>query len=611
MKCIYLLLFLEFILPISLKAQSISSFDSLQTAFSRATSDTAKLRILFADRPMKYMGNSDGLLQLYQKGYMLAKQNNDKVARFKAIHYTALTYMYGKLDEEVAYKWLQKALVEATATKNNLFIGTVYYAMGIIHDHQGNRDEMYKAFYRSADYIEKAPDPVVGPFNALSVTLENDKKWEEQLSINKRMVALMERTKAPLTQLVIAYDALVNALRHFPNRKQEFAYYRNKTLTTIDSVPMSAITPDVLLIISAICHKYNRSDLAINYAQQILNWGDKNGDLTSKCLANSFLSEVYEEQKNYQLALKYSRQFHILDTQHIESRLKDDAGKKIIQAQAKHDIALKQNEVERQQLYTYWSIAVAVLVIMLSIAIYYIYRREQARKAEFQQLNATKDKLFAILSHDLRSPVGALENNVMLTNWGALTQDEFVETTQNLGQEIRQVRTMLDNVLHWSISQLGGMKPHPKTTFVLPIIEAEIKLLHASAQAKGIKMTSLVAPEAQLMVDSNHLAIIIRNLLQNAIKFTPTQGEISIKSAEKGKQFQLEIKDTGIGISQEQLRKLFTINESSSHQGTSQEKGTGLGLVLVKELVVANKGTIEIKSEIGKGCTCSITFQQS
>lgn len=593
---------------VAVNAQELKDFAHMKTAFTKATSDTAKLRMLFTKGPMTYMSHPNELLELYQQGYDIAKRQNDKSARFKALHYKALTYMYGKSNEKEAYQWLQKALIEAQSANNNLFIGWVYYAMGIIHHHQGNRQEMYKAFYQSVSYLEKAPDPVTGPFLSLSQNLDDDKKWDDQLSINIRMVALMEKTKVPVKEKLTAYNSLVDALKHFPNQKKDFTYFRQKALTLLDSIPPSGLNPNDLLIIASIFHKFERSDLAINQAQKVVNWVKNDGFLPEKGLAHKFLSELYYEQKKYQKAIDHLKQYQLIEIEQVKNRLKDDAGKQIIKAQAESDLALKQNEIEKQQLYTYLSNAVAILVILMSIVIYYFYHREQRQKRELTQLNATKDKLFAILSHDLRSPVGALENNVMLTHWGALTQEEFVEATQNLGQEIRQVRTMLDNVLHWSISQLGGMKPHPKRLSLNEAIHEQLALLRPAADAKGIALRQQIKESVFVNADKNHLAIIFRNLLQNAIKFTRSAGAIDLLHHEDNAFHHIQVKDTGIGMSPQQLAQLFQLGEQNSRQGTSSENGTGLGLVLVKELVEANGGSIDVTSHPDEGTSFSLRF---
>lgn len=611
MKRFCLPLLSAFCFQLSLTAQDLSSFESMKSAFGKATSDTAKLRILFDAKPMKYMNTPDALLALYQQGYLLAKRQNDKVNRFKAVHYIALTYMYGKLDENTAYQWLQKALKEAEAAQNNVYIGWVYYAIGIIHDHQGERQEMYRAFYRSIDYLEKADEFYSGTFVALSQNLEVDKKWKEQLAVTKRLVSLLERLQAPAVEKLTSYNNLVDALKHFPERKREIAYYRTKTLEFLDKIPASDLYSDDILIIASIYHKYDHFDLAVKYAKQVAAITDTAGyNLPNKGLAHKFLAELYEERKQYDRSLHHLKQYQMIEANQITQRMNDDAGKKIIKAQAERNIAIKQKEIEQQQLFTYFAIAIAGLVILLSGLMYHFYRREQARKAELQRINNTKDKLFAILSHDLRAPVNSLRSYFMLMDWGALNQAEFAAATHRLKTQLWYVNDMLENVLNWSISQMGGIRPHKGRVAIAPVADEQIKLLLPAMEAKNIQFMNDIPNDAHVRVDKNHLAIIIRNLLHNAVKFTHPWGKITLAYYEKKRIGYIEVKDTGVGMSKERLNKLFELDKGSSGMGTDLEPGTGLGLVLVKELADANGGTIAVGSEPGQGTRFVIGFQK-
>lgn len=587
------------------------SFDELATAFKKANSDTAKLQILFSEKPIKYTDRADELLPLYHEGYRLAKKNNDKTNRFKATHYIALTYLYGKIDEATAFQWLQKALVEAEAAQNNLFIGWVYYAMGIIHHHQNNFSEMYKAMYRAIEYLEKAPDPVDGPFLSLSQALENEKKWQDQLAVNRRLVKLMERTQSNPFVRITAYNSLVDALKHHPDKKEELALYHSKTMALVDNISLTNLYPDDRLIVASIYFKNNRPELAVKIAQEVASLPDTAGfNLPVKGLAYKFLSEIYEKQKQYLPALTYYKQYQDIESQQMVKRLTDDAGKKIIQAEAERDVAIKQKEVEKQQLFTYLAAAVALLILVLSSSIYYFYRREQSQKQELQAINSTKDKLFAILSHDLRSPIMGLKNYLMLINWGALSQNEFRESAQSLTFQLGNVYDMLENVLHWSVSQLSGFHPQKEAVLVHSIIEEQTAVLSSVFTTKNINIQNLIPSQLQLTIDKNHLIIIIRNLLHNAIKFTHSNGHIQLSYSDNKNDLFIEIKDTGIGMSEEQIKTLFNLNKHSSQSGTNHEKGTGLGLILVKELVETNGGNIMVSSQPNEGTLFRLQFKK-
>lgn len=179
-------------------------------------------------------------------------------------------------------------------------------------------------------------------------------------------------------------------------------------MALLDKISVTNLDPARLQTIATIYRKFDRYDLAIKYARQLI---DLKGEEYSafKATAHKFLSEIYEEQKQYAPALLHFKQYQLLETEQITKRMNDDAGKKIIKAEAERDLAVKQQEIEKQQFLTYFAIAIAGLVILLSALIYYFYRREQARKVELTNLNTTKDKLFAILSHDLRAPVPGQE----------------------------------------------------------------------------------------------------------------------------------------------------------------------------------------------------------
>ncbi|WP_164490043.1 tetratricopeptide repeat-containing sensor histidine kinase [Runella sp. SP2] len=590
-----------------------SKIDSLAKHFYSAKTNASKIQVMLnaPKRIDAYFEKPDPIIDLYQKALKIAKSRDDKKSIISFLIEIAHLKMYTVLDEPQAFSLYSQALKYAEETNDFALCAQICKEMATISEHQNFKAEMYKYLLKSVEYTEKSPIAFLNAYKWLKYMYLEDNRIDDALKISNQCIKHVNERSASVEQKALAYGYLYEVLKKIPSKKEEAKTCRKRTVAFLKNVKEESAY-DHLEDIATVCYEVEQYELAIEFASRIFSRSSVNKHIVlNKMLCYKIIADSYERLGQYQKSLENYKKYSELYVNFLKSTVSLESGRKVIRAEGERNLLMKQNEVEKERFYRNLSFAIAAFVLLLGGVVLAFYKREQRQKRELTQLNATKDKLFAILSHDLRSPVGVLENNVMLTHWGALTQEEFVEATQSLGQEIRQVRTMLDNVLHWSISQLGGMKPNPKTTYVLPIIEAETKLLYASAEAKRIKITSLIAPQAQLVIDSNHLAIIIRNLLQNAIKFTPAQGEISIKSTEKGKQFQLEIKDTGMGISQERVRKLFTINEKSSQQGTSQEKGTGLGLVLVKELVEANKGTIEIESELGKGTTFFITFQQS
>jgi signal transduction histidine kinase len=160
------------------------------------------------------------------------------------------------------------------------------------------------------------------------------------------------------------------------------------------------------------------------------------------------------------------------------------------------------------------------------------------------------------------------------------------------------------------MSQMKGMRPTKVRFDLAAVAEDQIKMLLPTSTAKSIQIQNNVPANTYLIADPNHLAVILRNLLQNALKFTHAGGHIDLKAHLLQNKVQIEVTDTGVGMSAEQLSHLFSLEKSSSRLGTSLEQGTGIGLVLVKELVEANQGFIQVSSEVNKGTSFMIAFRQ-
>ena len=155
---------------------------------------------------------------------------------------------------------------------------------------------------------------------------------------------------------------------------------------------------------------------------------------------------------------------------------------------------------------------------------------------------------------------------------------------------------------------MGGMRPQLKSVAVAPIVAEQVTMLQYVAASKQISVSWDIPPQAMLVVDAEQVVIMIRNLLQNALKFTPVGGSVLISWQQQNAIGQLVIADTGIGMNSEQLDGLFRLGKQTSRSGTAHEPGTGLGLILVKDLAEANKGNVSVDSQEGKGSTFRLLF---
>lgn len=217
------------------------------------------------------------------------------------------------------------------------------------------------------------------------------------------------------------------------------------------------------------------------------------------------------------------------------------------------------------------------------------------------ELNKVKNKLFSIISHDLRGPIISLKGILSLYKKGGITEEEFKQLTHNLENEFDSSSYLLDNLLAWSKTQLQGLEIKKTTINLHEELLIIKKLFDSQLKAKKINLAISMAENENVLVDRESIQIVFRNIISNAIKFTPFGGKISISSKKyNDEMIKLEVSDSGIGIPPEKLQQLFKISKDTLI-GSSSSSGAGIGLLLVKEFVELNNGQVTVDSILGKG----------
>ncbi len=227
-----------------------------------------------------------------------------------------------------------------------------------------------------------------------------------------------------------------------------------------------------------------------------------------------------------------------------------------------------------------------------------------------QILNNQKDKFFSIIAHDLRNPLSSLKTVIETMNiyYDTFDESERKEYLQMLQKSTNTLYNLLENLLTWSHSQRGSINFTPESQNLIFIIENCIKSNSQNAKNKSISINSKCEHQSDIEVDANMIATVIRNLISNAVKFTPNGGNIDVSCSESVDSIRISIKDNGVGMEKSTINKLFRIDTQVTTLGTNREVGTGLGLILCKEFVDKHNGAIEILSEIGKGSEFIITL---
>ncbi len=344
-------------------------------------------------------------------------------------------------------------------------------------------------------------------------------------------------------------------------------------------------------------------------------------------IANSSktLYTINNKKNNYEEALKFHEIYH-----KISDSISQDKNKKglaLFKTKLKYDQQKKdlmvQNEKELAKQRTYFYVAAGILGILLTtlIPLYFNQKRQKKlnielkeitknlkqRESELNGINRTKDKLFSIIGHDLRGPIGALQGILNLFSSGDMSKDGFLAFVPKLKTDVDHTLFTLNNLLSWGHGQMNGTRTRPKITALDHLVENNINLLSELAANKSIKINNELPERLMGYTDEDQIDIVFRNLISNAIKFTPKNGMITIGTEEMSDQWKIMINDTGVGMDTEVLQKIFKENTNMSTYGTDNEKGTGLGLALCHEMVINNGGKIWVESLLGSGSTFYFT----
>jgi len=335
-------------------------------------------------------------------------------------------------------------------------------------------------------------------------------------------------------------------------------------------------------------------------------------------LAQKAFSE-YDSLRNHFSETEKSKE--IIQMQTLYETDKKEKENDLLKAQNQLSQLNLDKEIQRKNQFI---IGFGISIVILIIIIFLLRRMSGAHKTikdfnlkleesngKLQLINNTKDKFFSIIAHDLRSPLGAILSfsNLIDDECSSSKEIETVaEYNTYLNQSARNLNSLLENLLQWSKSQLGSIK-HQIVDFNLSeVIEENIEIQRLKAKEKSIEINSHIDKNIHVNADINMINTVIRNLLSNAIKFSYPKSEINFFAKIDNKMLQLSVQDYGVGIDQAQQDKLFKIESNTSTLGTNNETGTGLGLILCKEFVETNGGSIWIESEKSKGASFIFTI---
>lgn len=337
-------------------------------------------------------------------------------------------------------------------------------------------------------------------------------------------------------------------------------------------------------------------------------------DKGMKSVSLNQLRKIYEAKGDYKKAYQYFVEFdeveHLLENEDLSLKISEarieanyEAEKKVLLANSEKEQAIVE---ARQKQYMYLA-GIAALISAFLSGLYFLLRSKNKqinrKNAELEKLNNVKDQLFQIIGHDLRKPALAFRN--VSKNLNYLIDKGDAERIKRLGIEIDQegknLYNLTDNLLHWALMQKDLLSIKPTKINVHNAVADNIEIFQSTAKYKGVKLINEIDEEMNILADRNSMDTIIRNLIDNALKYSTEDGEIKLEASHNGSLIDIAISDKGIGMTPQEVNQILNDDQTESKEGTANEKGSGLGMKIVMSMIFKNEGSININSSKGEG----------
>lgn len=554
------------------------------------------------------------------KAEVIAKKSKDPNLIADVAHnYAASYYIVGTYD--VALQKFMEALSLYEETDNKLGIAKCLIGQGLIQQGIGRNKEAIKLFQKANTIIKELNDTVLESKVYLNIGISQIELKEIDDSYDNFHKSLKLAVQNKDSNMEHLSQNRLGNLHYLRKDLDSSVYYYKKVLDASQANQWEKSFANTGL--SEVYIEKGDYKKAEEYGLKGFEAAKNTQAKWDIARAAEILSIAYKNDHNYELAFKYlaiCKSYN--DSLFNDAKLKEINLLQLKRKEAENEKLVAKNEAAQHKLKNTRLFSVSVILFMLYLlTIIYQYTKNNkvreklyselelknqdiesqqmlitAQNHNLSELNQTKNKLFSILSHDLRSPIASIQQVLGLLREGEISSEELKVLAEHLITQVDSTSIMLNNILHWSMTQLDGAKINKEDIDLEKMVKDSIAGLNLMAKAKEIKFIHTNSEKDTVVdADKGHVQIILNNLLSNAIKFTPIAGTIEIRYSEDGTFIHMHINDSGKGISQAKIEEILNFDKRVvSEKGTGFEEGTGLGLLLVKQFLSDNNGQLDI-----------------
>jgi len=571
-------------------------------------------------------------IRYYEKALQLFRQLNDTLAMADCYRYIGISNFNMSKSKEAIASYLEGLKL----AKNNLdYTAELLGNIGLVHNEMDNVNEAIRYFRQALSINQSIRDTesMAVNYDYLGATYSRMKMPDSSLVNYHKALYFFKKIRKE-DRYAVSLSNMAWILPNYPDSLDKAISYFNHAWEKFQELGWVHYEPNIQFGIANILSKQGKLEESVSaYKKSIQLANQFKREFFLKKQLYQGLSEVYQKKGDYKHALenqilcsKYNDsitekqkfdQVTTLEKQYETEKKQNE----IIRLEARHELMDVQLQKNKQLKILGFVTAALLLLLVFYVLIRYFdkiklnhlleskNKKIEQSENELRVLNASKNKFFSIIAHDLKNPFHTVMGYSWLLSkdYERFTEEERRKFASDIHNSTNNIFRLLQNLLEWSRSQTGRLIFSPREIEFKRIVENSVSVLRSLADQKNIAIKFSYNDDLILFADPQMIETVLRNLINNAIKFTPDNGLIEITANQIEDQISICVKDSGIGISIEDARNLFQIDSTVKRKGTNNEDGSGLGLILCKEFVDKNNGTIWVNSTLGEGSSFFFT----
>jgi signal transduction histidine kinase/Tfp pilus assembly protein PilF len=629
----YILFFLILTINFSFSQKSKDQkIDSLKTELSHAKEDTTKIKTLNSLSSLYYYKDSD-LSFKYAKSALLLSDKLDYKNGVGYAYNNIGIYYWIKSDFPKALEYMYKALKIHENANDKKGIASSNNGLGTVYVEFKNYDLALACYNKALKVSQEIKDQksIATYLNNIGDVYLRKKEYQKALDYFDKAIKMNVFKKNSFesglnyTNIGITYNFLKQYSKSIEATNKSILIYKNDSslFNGFNKIELGKSHYFLALEEQNKTKKEKLLRKSLDYVNESMLIFKKNKSLIDIRDAYLYLSKIKKEQGKHLEALN----FYEKNTNLNDSIFSNENKTQIALLKSQREIELRDKKIEIQDLKiknasrkVYLLITITAAVIILLGLFFWLYLSKiktnqllNDKNRIISTINNQKDKFFSIIAHDLRGPFNGFLglSELLAEDLDNMTKEEIQFAAATMKNSAANLFQLLENLLEWSRIEQGLIPIIPQKKLVLPIVTESMATIQDAVNNKKISLNIDIPETTTVFADINSIHAVIRNLVSNAVKFTPENGNIHIQAIEDDKKTTISITDTGIGMTEKMIENLFRLDVQTNRNGTNNEPSTGLGLILCKEFVEKNKGEIWVESEEGKGSTFYVRFPKN